>query len=161
MLLILFILIITYSSDEVFAVFRHGNIVSLLVREVDGLLFDQFVHFRVVLRTSVERRESDNHFVCQNTKGPPVNREGVATLNQNLRSQVIWGTAEWECLLVAFNDFCEAEICETDISVLVHQDVFRFQVTIDDILFVQMTQSHCHLDRVEASALFWESCNLS
>lgn len=92
-MLLLFILL-TYASDEVFAVFGHSNIVSLLVREVDGLLFDKFVHFRVVLGTSVERRESDNHFVCQNTKSPPVNREGVALLNQNLRSQVIRGAAE-------------------------------------------------------------------
>ena len=37
---------------------------TLLVWEIDGLLLDQLVHFGIILGTSVEGRESDNHLVC-------------------------------------------------------------------------------------------------
>lgn len=93
---------VTYSCDEVLAVLGHHDIVALGVGEIDGLLLDELVHFRIILRACVERREPHNHLVRQNAECPPVHWERVPSLHQNLRSQVIWCPAERERLRVSF-----------------------------------------------------------
>jgi len=44
----------------------------------------------------------------------------MATLDKNLRGEVIRSTAERKCLLVAFNDFGQAEISKANIAILIH-----------------------------------------
>ena len=67
---------------------------SLLVGEVDRLLLDQLVHLRIILRACVEGWEAHDHLVSENAERPPINREGVTTFDEDLRSQIVWCTAE-------------------------------------------------------------------
>lgn len=152
---------VTYASDKVLAVFRHGNVVALTVREVDGLLFNQLVHFGVILGASVEGREANDHLVSEDSEGPPVDWEGVAAFHQDLRCQVVRSSAERVRLRVAVKHLGQAEVSQANVPVLVHQDVFWFQVTVDDVFRVQVTQRHRDLDGVELSSLFRESGNLA
>ena len=134
---------------------------SLLVREVNSLLLNQLEHLVVVLLTSVERREANDHLVCQDTEGPPIDREGVTALYKNLWCEVVRRTAERICLLIPLDDLRKTEVSEANIAVFVHENVFWFEITIDDILAVQMTQSHSNLDCVETRSLFREPRNLA
>lgn len=133
---------------------------SLLVGEVDRLLLDQLVHLRIILRACVEGWEAHDHLVSENAERPPINREGVTTFDEDLRSQIVWCTAEGVRHLVAFEDLGEAEVRQTDVAILVHQDVLRLQVTVDDVLRVQMAESHGDLDGVEAGPILWEPSHL-
>ena len=84
----------TYLGNEVLALLRHSNLMTLRIREVDGLRLYKLVHLLVVVVASVERREANNHFVGKNSDGPPVYWERVTFLGENFRSKVIRGTAE-------------------------------------------------------------------
>ena len=48
---------------------------SLLIGEVNSLLLDQLKHLVIVLLTSVEGRETDNHFIGQDSECPPIDGE--------------------------------------------------------------------------------------
>ena len=85
----------------------------------------------------------------------------MTAFDQDLRGQVVWGTTERESLAVAFKNLGKAEVSKTDVAIFVHQDVLWLQVSVDDILRVQMTQSHGHLNGVETGSLLWEPGYLS
>ena len=124
----------TYSGDKVFAVLRHGNIVTLWVGEVHSLLLNELVHFRIILGSGVERRETDDHLVGQDTKSPPIDWEGVTTLNEDFRGEIVRSSTEGESLGVTLKYLGKAEICKADVTIFVHQDILGLQVTIYDIL---------------------------
>lgn len=151
----------TYPRDKVFAVFGHHDVVALRVREVDGLLLDQLVHFRIILRARVERREPHNHLVSQNAEGPPVHGEGVAALDQDLGSQVVGGSAERERLRISFEHLRQPEVGQANVPVLVHQNIFRLQIAVDDVFRVQVAQGHGDLNGIEAGALLREASHLA
>lgn len=134
---------------------------AFLVREVNRLLFNQLVHLRIILSSRVEGREPNNHFIGQDTQSPPVHWEGVAALNQDLWGQVVWSTAEGVGLCISFEHFGETEVSEADVSILVHQDVLRFKISINDVFGVQVTQSHGDLQGIELGAALWESSHSS
>ena len=134
---------------------------ALLIGEVDGLFLNQLEHLVVVLLTSVERREAYDHLVSKDSESPPIDREGVTALNKNLWCKIIGSTAERICLLISLDDLRKTEVSKAYIAVFIHENVFRFEITIDDILAVQMTQSHGNLNCVETRSLFRESCNLA
>ena len=133
----------------------------LLVWEVHGFLLDQLVHLRIILGASVEGREADDHLVREDAKGPPIDGEGVTALDKDLRCQVVGRSAEGVSLGVALEDLSQTEVREADVPIFVHQDVLRLQVTVDDVLRVEMAQCHGDLDRVEAGTLLWETGHLS
>ena len=151
----------TYASDEVFALVRHSDVVTGLVREVHGLLFDQLVHLGVRGTAGVEGREAHNHFIGENTQGPPVDGEAVAALNQNLWRQVVGRTTEGEGLCIAFKDLGQAEIGEADIAIFVHQDVFGLEITVDNVLLVQVAERHSDLNGIEARSVLIEARDIA
>ena len=109
-----------------------------LIREVHCLLLYKLVHLAVSLAASVEGREADDHFVGQDSEGPPVDGETVTALNKNLRSQIVRRSTEGKGLGVTFEHLGQTEIGQTDVAVLVHQDVLGLQITVDDVLLVQV-----------------------
>ena len=107
---------------------------AFLIWEVYGLLLDKLIHFGVILCTSVEGRESHNHLVCQDTQGPPIYRERVTLLGQDFWCQIVRSSTERCCFGISFENFSESEISETNVSILVHEDILRFQISVDDFL---------------------------
>lgn len=85
------------------------NGVSLLVNSVGEFYFalDDFLvdHHRVVVIKGVD---ADEHFVEEDAEGPPVDRLGMAFIQNNLRRQVLGRAAEGVSLAV--DDFRETEV---------------------------------------------------
>lgn len=106
--------------NEVLTLWTHGDAVTLRVREEDWLILDQLVHLLIVLTTSIEWRESDNHLISQNAEGPPIDGEGVTLLLEDFRSQVFGRTAERVSLLITFQDLGETEVRQADITIFTH-----------------------------------------
>ena len=104
-------LLLQASINEILALLCHVDAVLLSVREVNWLRFDQLVHFSVAGLTCVEGWEANDHFVSQDTKGPPINLICVSYFLQDFRRQIFWSSAERVSLLILLQDFCETEIC--------------------------------------------------
>ncbi len=102
-----------------------------------------YVHWVLIL----ERWEACQHLVDKNAKAPPINWFSMTLVQENFRSDVLWGAANCES---AFgNDFCESEVNHFQISILAYHDVLWFQVTIDDIFSVQVFEDGDYLSTVE------------
>lgn len=134
---------------------------ALWVWEINRLFLNQFVHFWVVVVSSIKRRESYDHFVGQNSDSPPVYRECVTLFMQYFRCKVVWCAAKRKSLCTIVKNLSQAEICKADIPIFIHQDVFWFQVTINNLLLVQVSDSHAYLNRVESSTIFCESLGIT
>tara|TARA_B110000305_G_C19389422_1_gene613997 strand:- start:687 stop:1265 length:579 start_codon:yes stop_codon:yes gene_type:complete len=61
---------------------------------------------------------------------------------EDFRSKVLWGSAERLGHFVLLKDLCESEIGKADVPVFSHEDIFRLQISINDFLRVEMTESH-------------------
>ena len=122
--------------------------------EVDRFGLDKLIHLSVVAVACVERRETDNHLISQNADRPPVNWERMTFFNQNLGRQVVGCTTERECLGTCIQDFGKPEVCETNVPIVVHEDVFGLEVSVDDLFVVKMTNCHSNLDGVKLSSFF-------
>lgn len=78
------------------------------------------VHWVLIL----ERWESCQHLVDKNAKAPPVNWFSVTLVQENFRSDVLWGATN--CEGTFGNDFSEAKINHFQVSILSYHDVLRF-----------------------------------
>lgn len=134
---------------------------SLRIWEIDWLLLDQFIHLKVIIATSIEGRESNNHFVGQDSESPPIYWEAVSFLVENFRCQIFWGTAERVSLSIAFEDLGKTEVSQADVTIFVHQDVLWLKISVDDMLFVQVANCKSYLNSVELCLLFWEASAVS
>lgn len=85
----------------------------------------------------------------------------MTLLNQDFGRQIVGGTAERVGLLSFIKYFCQPKISETNVAIVVHEDVLRLQVSVDNFLVVEVTNSHSHLDGVELGALLSESLSLA
>jgi len=63
------------------------------------------------------------------------------------RCEVVGSAAQRPCS--RRTRFREAEICYFDVPVVIQQDVFGLEVTVNDVESVQMIQGQCYLSRVE------------
>lgn len=81
---------------------------------------------------------------------------------QNLRSQVLRSSAEGVGHLIFFVDYlCEPEISQTDVAIFVHKNIFRFKVSVDDALLMQVTDSNSNLSTIKLGSLLVKSGNIS
>ena len=113
-------------ADEIFALFWHGDSMLLGIWEEYWLSLDQIVHFLVIWASGVKWWETDDHFVCQDTKSPPIDRESMTFLFENFWGQVFRSSTERVSLLILLKNFGESEISEANVAVFSHQNVFRF-----------------------------------
>ena len=77
----------------------------------------------------------------------------MALIQKNLWCQILGSSTEGECSIVYF--FGEAEICEFDVAVLVDEDIFRFEVSINDISLVKIFEDHDDLGRIKTGLKRW------
>ena len=97
-----------------------------------------------------------HHFIGKYTKRPPVSTFIIPSSFKNFRSQIFGGsTKSFGCLSIS-NYFSHSKISETDISILVHQDVFQLKITIDKIFGVEVSKSKSNLHGIEFSLFFRE-----
>ena len=130
---------------------------SLWVGEVDRLLFDQVVHLLIIVAARVERRESHDHLIRQNTQSPPVYWEAVTFFVENFRSKVLRSSTERVSLSVILKDLGKPKVSEADVPILIHEDVFWLQVSVNYMLLVEMADGDRDLGRVELGSVFGET----
>ena len=106
------------------------------VWELHGEFFYQLIH-RLLVRV-VKRRKANNHLVDQNADGPPVDCVVVPLVLDDLWSQVFRRPSEGACEIAVCHLFGKSEICEVQVTVFAHQNVFRLDVSVDDLLVVQV-----------------------
>jgi hypothetical protein len=73
----------------------------------------------------------------------------VTLVLQNLRSEVLRCTTK--CKSSVINDLCKPKICEFEISIRANQNIFRFEVSIDNVLAVKILDDEDNLCCIESA----------
>lgn len=139
--------------DEVLAVLRHRDAMLLGVWEEHWLRFNQLIHFIVVWLTRVEWWEPNDHLIGQDTKGPPVHRERVSNLLQDLWRQVLRCTTKRVSLLILLQNLREPEVCQANVSIFSHQYIFWLQIPINNFLLVEMSECECNCHAIKLGSV--------
>jgi len=93
------------------------------------------------------------HLVNQNSQTPPVDFFFVFSY-EDFGCEVFGGSAESVC---GDRGFGEAEVGEFHVAVFVDLDVFGFEVTVDDVVGVEVLQREDDFRGVEFYAVFGEA----
>ena len=94
-----------------------------------------------------ERVDASNHLVDKDPQSPPINWFSVSLIGENLRSKILRSAAKSES--AAISDFSKAEISQFQVSVSSDENVFRFEVAVDDIFTVQVLENQHNVSGIE------------
>ena len=95
----------------------------------------------------VKRVDSGDHLVREDTEGPPIDGLSVAFIEEHFGGEILGSSAEGVSAGLAV--LGEAEVRQLEVAFGVDEDVFRLQVTVDNVQRVQVLKHECHLSRVE------------
>lgn len=140
-----------YLCQKVFSFIAQSN----LLRKFQFTLLDKLEHCR--LRFVVEWRKSKHHLIGQDTQWPPISKLVISSTSENFRSQILRCSAEGICKFPISNDPGHSEVCQRYISEIVHQHILQFQISVNEIFRMEMSQSQSNLRSVKFGLLFWES----
>eukprot|EP00128_Syssomonas_multiformis_P018552 Colp12_sorted_trinity150504_noHs@33982 len=105
----------------------------------------------------VERRDACKHLVDQHTQGPPVNGGAVALLLQNLGSHILGGATEGVCSLIMLDILlAQTEVSKRNIPIIVHKNVLRLEISVYNVIAVQVVNSKEKLSCIEACSFLVE-----
>ena len=97
------------------------------------------------------------HLIKKNSKSPPIDSFAMSLIKQNFRSNVLRCAADGIC---SFCDhFCEAEVYKLQVSIRSNHNIFRFQISIDYFLALQIFKNRDYLSSVECSSFWIEVTN--
>lgn len=68
-------------------------------------------------------------------------------VEEDFRCQVLWCTTK--CVGSAFHDLREPEICEFEVPIVCNQEVLGLEITVDDVLRMEILEHECHLGSIE------------
>ena len=130
------------------------NFVFDRVGERNLCLLYQIKHLMLVFVE--EWRNAYKHLIQQNTQGPNVNCVIMTFGTKHFWSNVFRSSAKTGSLLI-FGDFSsKTKVCQLQIAITIEKHIFWLQVSINDILVMQMPQSNSYLSNHEFSLLFRE-----
>lgn len=121
--------------------------------------FDNHLYFLVFVQTLLlERVDARQHLVNYQAQGPVIDFLAVPSSSDNFRSYVLWSTTKGEGdLFFFFFYFTQSKICYAQVALAINQDVFRFEISVDDSIIMQALQSQNHLGGVKTSSVLLES----
>lgn len=120
-----------------------------IARELDLTLKDLLVdHHRVSI---IEGINSSDHLISQDTEGPPVNWLSVALVQKHLRCQILRSATK--SVGTSFDNLGETKIGQLEVTILINQDIFRFQIAIKNVLGLQVLKHEGYLRAVEHSLI--------
>lgn len=112
---------------------------------------------QLVMTLIHEGGSARRHLVHDNTEGPPVHCEAMTLHVKDLWRQILGSTAETECLLVLlFQELSETEVRQTYVAPLVHQHILRLQVSMHNLIVMQIAKGQHDLCRNEFYLVFLE-----
>jgi len=118
---------------------------------VDNLLVD--VHWVVINKRSV----SGVHLVHEDTEGPPIDGLAVASVEEDLRGDVLGGTANGVGSLL--HDLSKAIVDKLEVTINANHNILGLKISVDDILGMQVLEDRSDLGTVELSLLGVEVSN--
>lgn len=107
----------------------------------------------------MERWVTGQHLVEQDSECPPVDCLAVALVEENFRSDVLWGSADG--VGTFGDDLGESEINHLQVSVTADHDVLGLQVSVDDVQTLEVLEDGHDLGSVECSLLGVEVADAS
>ncbi len=95
----------------------------------------------------IEGVDTSNHLIGQNAQGPPVDWLSVSLIQKHFRRQILGRSAQ--CVSSGLTVLSKAEICQLQVAVLVDENVLWLQISVDDVLRMQILKHKCYLRRIE------------
>jgi len=92
-----------------------------------------------------ERRSPGHHFINKDPERPPVDCKAVAFHVQNFWRQILSSSTKRLGILIWLEELGQPEICQFNVSLLIHQNVFRFQIPVDNLISVKIPKCHEYL----------------
>ena len=89
------------------------------------------------------------HFIDQHSQGPPIDWLPVTLILQDLGSEVFRSSAEGEGSI--FNLLGKSKISQFEISISSNQNIFRFEIPVDDVFGVKVLKDENHVRCVKAA----------
>lgn len=107
----------------------------------------------------VERWIAGKHFVYEYPQSPPIYSFAVAFALYYFWCEIFWCTAQSPCSVL--NLLREAKIGYFDVPVTINEQIFGFQIAVNDVLLVQTLDGQHNLRGKEARRLVCESATLT
>ena len=103
---------------------------------------------------------SGQHLIQHDTETPPVYCFVMAATSscwEKLRSYIFVCPTESVRLLQSFDPtFSYPKVCELDVAIFIKDDVFRFQITIENAFLMQIVECYDYLRSIELGLFFRE-----
>ena len=103
-----------------------------------------------------EWRSTSRHLVDEDAECPPIHSKSMTLHIQNLRSQILSSSAERLGSLIWLKEFGEAKISQLNVALFIYEHIFWLQVSMNDFICVQVTQSEQNLCSDEFDLRFRE-----
>lgn len=104
----------------------------------------------------IKWRQPVHHLIGKDTQWPPISWLVISLSIEDLGGNVLRGPTEGLSKLSISDDLGHAEVGQAYVSVLVHQYVLQFEVSVDEVFVVEVAQCKGHLHHVELGLLFRE-----
>lgn len=130
-----------------------------IVLEIRFLILDILVELFAIF--VVEWRQTNQHFVDNCAERPPVSCLAVTLSLQDFGTQVFCGATQTVSVLGTLNVFLtKAEICKSDVAVRANQHVLWLQISVENVLVVEVLERQENVSSVEASSILLKSADL-
>lgn len=107
---------------------------------------------------SFKWRLSDELRINNDSDWPDINFIWMAFIFKNLRSNVVWSTADGLLLLpFIFEAGGQTEIAQFDFHIFIQEQVTEFEIPVDDFVLVQIFQGRNYLSKIVLSLHFCKS----
>lgn len=99
-----------------------------------------------------------NKFINNGAKTPPINRLPMSIFFNNLRSQILRRSTDRKSFIFSDNVvFRKSKICQLNVAFFVNEYIFWFEVSIYDVLRVEVFDGEDHLGGVESGLRLGEA----
>lgn len=142
-------------GNDVYNFVRVSDSVSAAIWENNARMLN-FRHQYLSVAVK-EWSDSDKHLVEEDTNSPPIDSHIVTSVIDHLWSQILGSTTVRGSNLTWLKHFSKTIVNNFDVSILVHHDILKFQVTMHDTLAVQLANSDDNLGCIEFHCIFWEA----
>ena len=115
---------------------------------------DLLEDLKVIVR--IKRRPSAEELDNQNTERPPVGAHVVPAAKDDLGREVFGRAAQRPRALAAIDNLGEAKVDHLDVALGIEKKVLGLEVSVDDVVFMQVLERDGDARRVEARALLRE-----
>ena len=117
--------------------------------ELHFFLSDHVDKFFLTQIIGKEGHVAEEHLIEEDAEGPPVEREGVTLAFDHFRSHVLLGSANRFGKFSFLEVASHTKVYETDVAILAQHDIFQFEISVDDIAFVEVAERSNYLNCVE------------